>query len=74
MKRILSTIFILLFAFQMVLGQKIITVADQEPIQSYDTYIKKQKTNKTAAWICLGSGIVITVAGLGFNMGGDFRF
>jgi len=72
LKRVLSTIFILLFAFQMVLGQKIITVADQEPIQSYDTYIKKQKTNKTAAWICLGSGIVITVAGLGFNMGGGF--
>jgi hypothetical protein len=70
MKRILATIFILLFAFQMSFGQKTYTVIDQKPIQSYDIYMNKQKTNNKVAWACLGSGIAMTITGIGINVGG----
>ena len=35
--------------------------------ESYDFYTIKHKKNKTAAWIMLGGGVVITMAGLVVN-------
>ncbi len=70
MKQALLFFIFILSTLQLVQGQQISTTANQQPIQSYDSYISKQKANKTAAWICLGSGIVMTATGIGINMSG----
>jgi len=70
MKRTLALFFVLLFAFEMANGQVIETQPEKTPEQLYDFHILKNKQNKTAAWICLGSGIVMIGAGMAINLGG----
>ena len=49
--------------FQLAQGQKIDTPTDQNILQSYEVYNQKHKTNKTIAWVLLGSGIAMTAIG-----------
>jgi hypothetical protein len=70
MKQTLTLIIILLVVFQSGYCQKTEKKGNQKYQQSHDIYIQKYKANKTVAWVMLGSGIAMTVAGLGINMEG----
>ncbi len=70
MKLTISVFLVLLFAFELANGQVIEPQPEKTPEQLYDFHIIKSKQNKTAAWICLGSGIVMIGAGMAINMGG----
>lgn len=63
MKQTITFGIIFLLAFQLMQGQKIDTPTDQKPLQSHEVYIQKHKTNKTVAWVLLGSGVTMTVVG-----------
>ena len=63
MKRILSTIFILLLSFQMVQGQVIEPQPEKTQQNLQDMYIKKHRTNKIAGWVCLGAGVGMIIGG-----------
>ena len=64
MKLIFSSLFLVFFSFQMIQSQVIESATDKSSQESYDYHTLKQKKNKTTAWILLGSGVVITMAGV----------
>ena len=68
MKRIILSIFILLLSFQMAQGQVIEPQPEKTPQDLHDMYIKKQRTNEIAGWICLGSGVGMMIGGLSTAM------
>ena len=45
-------------------------IEPQSPQELYDFHIKKKKENNTAAWVTLGGGVAMFVAGLGINSSG----
>ena len=61
--------FILFFliALLQIQSQVIEPTTNKSSQELYDFYFLKQKKNKTAAWIMLGGGLVITMAGLVVN-------
>ena len=67
MKLIFSSLFLIFFSFQMIQSQLIESTTNKSSQESYDYHTLKQKKNKTTAWILLGSGVVITMAGLVVN-------
>lgn len=67
MKLFFSAIFLILFSFQMLYSQELEATTIPFSQESYDFYTIKHKKNKTAAWIMLGGGVVITMAGLVVN-------
>ena len=56
-----------LIAIQQIQSQVIEPTTNKSSQELYDFYTLKQKKNKTAAWIMLGGGLVITMAGLVVN-------
>ena len=56
-----------LIAFQQTQSQVIEPTTNKSSQELYEFYTLKQKKNKTAAWIMLGGGLVITMAGLVVN-------
>ena len=67
MKLAFSSLFLIVFSFQMVQSQVIEPTAEKSKQELYDFYTLKQKKNKTAAWIMLGGGLVMTMTGLVVN-------
>ena len=67
MKLIFSSLFLMFFSFQMIQSQVIESTTNKSSQELFDFYTLKQKKNKTTAWILLGSGVVITMAGLVVN-------
>lgn len=63
MKRILSTLLVLLFTFQMVQSQITEPQTDQSTQNMYNFYSFKAKKQKTTGWILLGTGLAATVGG-----------
>ena len=70
MRAILISFLVFLFSMDLANSQYLETFNDKTPYDSYDFYVQKQKANKTTAWVLLGSGVVMTIAGLGINMEG----
>lgn len=70
MKLIFSSLFLMFFSFQMIQSQVIEPTTDKSSQELFDFYTLKQKKNKTTAWIMLGTGIGMTIAGIGINMSG----
>lgn len=68
----ISIIIFLIFSLTFYQGQSQVIQKPTELPQkkSYD-FSLKQKRQKTAAWICLGSGFVMTIAGLVINSTDD---
>ena len=72
MKHTFTLFLIFILTFQNVFGQVIETATDVPPQEQdkfitqtqYDFYSLKQKRQKTAAWICLGGGAALTIAGM----------
>lgn len=64
MKQALTLCIIFLLLLQLVQGQEIDTHLDQPALQSYDMYMQKHKTNKTIAWVMLGSGLIMMTSGI----------
>jgi len=69
MKRLLGILLILIMSSQLIQGQVIEPQSEKTPQQLYDFYSLKQNRTKTAAWICIGSGIVMIGAGMAINVG-----
>ncbi|WP_372767138.1 hypothetical protein [Lutibacter sp.] len=67
MKLIFSSLFLVFFSFQMIHSQVIDSETDKSSQELFDFYTLKQKKNKTTAWVMLGLGVVITMAGLVVN-------
>lgn len=70
MKLIFSSLFLIFFSFQMIQSQVIEPTTDKSSQELFDFYTLKQRKNKTTAWVMLGSGIGMTIAGIGINMSG----
>ena len=58
---------ILVLSFQIPQAQIIENTTTKSQQESFDYHTLKQKRNKTAAWIMVGSGLVMTVVGLTLN-------
>lgn len=59
------TIFLIfILTFQCAIGQVMDTSISTTPQENFDFYNLKQKRQKTAAWICLGGGVAMTLTGL----------
>jgi len=56
-----------LIAIQQIQSQVIEPTTNKSSQELYDFHTLKQKKNKTAAWIMLGGGLVMTMAGLVVN-------
>jgi len=54
----------------MIQSQVIESTTDKSSQELFDFYTLKQKKNKTTAWVMLGTGIGMTIAGIGINMSG----
>jgi hypothetical protein len=67
MKLIFSSLFLMFFSFQIIQSQVIESTTDNSSQELFDYHTLKQKNNKTTAWIMLGGGVVITMAGLMVN-------
>jgi len=67
MKFLFSFFLVFLLTFQHSQSQVIDTSTDKSPQESYDYFSLKQKRQKIGAWICIGSGIVMTLTGLTIN-------
>ena len=67
MKRILTSLILLFFSFSTLISQVLETSKNNSSQGLYDFYTLKQKKNNTTAWIMLGSGLVVTMAGLVIN-------
>jgi len=67
MKFLLSFFLVFILTFQHTQSQVIDTTTDKSPQESYDYFSLKQKRQKTAAWVCLGSGIIMTIVGVSIN-------
>ena len=67
MKLPLIIFLIFIFTFQHTQAQVMETSTDVSPQPHYDFYSLKQKRQKTAAWICFGSGLAMTITGLVIN-------
>lgn len=63
MKLSLIIFLVFLLGFQPTQSQVLNTSTDKLPQKSYDYFSLKQKRQKTAAWICLGGGVAITIVG-----------
>ena len=72
MKLPLIIFLVFIFTFQHTQAQVMETSTDVSPQKNYDFYSLKQKRQKTAAWICFGSGLAMTIAGLTINSADDF--
>jgi len=70
MKRLLIILLILIMSSQLINGQVIEPQPEKTPQQLYDFYSLKQKRTNTAAWICIGSGVVMIGAGMAINLSG----
>ena len=66
MKTFSSTLLILIFICQGSFAQLIEQNKNDLP-RSYEFHIKKQKQNKTTAWIMAGSGIAFFIGGIAVN-------
>ena len=64
MKLTYTLFLILILTFQCALGQVMDTSTDFSLQENFDFYSLKQKRQKTAAWICLGGGVAMTLTGL----------
>ena len=64
MKLLFSFFLVLLLTFQHTQSQVIETTAVKSQQESYDYFTLRQKTNKTAAWICLGGGAGLFIGGM----------
>tara|TARA_R110002073_G_scaffold72537_1_gene177241 strand:+ start:220879 stop:221292 length:414 start_codon:yes stop_codon:yes gene_type:complete len=69
MKRSFLGIVIVLFTFTSASGQQNTQASKQSSQDVYTAYMKKHKTNRTAGWITLGSGVAMIVGGYAINTG-----
>jgi len=60
-----------LIAIQQIQSQVIEPTTNKSSQELYDFYTLKQKKNKTAAWIFLGSGLAVTAVGFEIGNKGD---
>ena len=58
---------VFIFTFQQTQAQVLDTSTEVPPQKNYNFYSLKQKRQKTAAWICFGSGLAMTITGLVIN-------
>ncbi|WNH13897.1 hypothetical protein [Thalassobellus suaedae] len=58
---------ILVCSFHISEAQAIDSTITKTPQELYDFHTLKQKRNKTAAWILVGSGLIMTMSGLVIN-------
>ncbi len=58
----------MVISFQMIQSQVIEPTTDKSSQELFDFYALKQRKNKTTAWVMLGAGIGMTIAGIGINM------
>ena len=70
MKTTLITIIMILFAFSSVQSQLIEPAPDSTPQEFYDYYMIKNQRNKTTAWVCLGGGVGLFIAGTAVGTAG----
>ena len=67
MKHLLILALIFLIATPFIHGQRIEEPTDKTPQNLHDMYIQKHKTNKTAGWITLGTGVAMSITGILIN-------
>lgn len=60
----------LLFAIQLVKGQKIDTSIRKSPQVLHDMYMQKRKINNTVGWVMFGSGIGMMIGSMAINLSG----
>ena len=63
---------ILVFSFQFTQAQLIDGTTTMTPEEQFNYHSLKQKRNKTAAWILLGSGILMTMSGIVINSADEY--
>lgn len=68
MRKISVSLLIVLFAIQLVKGQKIDTSVRRSPQVLHDMYLQKYKANKTVGWLLLGSGIGMMIGSVAINL------
>ena len=70
MRTIFFTLLFLICFSNQISGQVMTDTKNQTPQELYDFHLSKHKTNKLAAWITLGGGLSMVVAGFGINTSG----
>ena len=63
---------ILVFSFQFTQAQLIDGTTTMTPEEQFNYHSLKQKRNKTAAWILLGSGLLMTMSGIVINSADEY--
>ena len=63
---------ILIISFQFSSAQLIDRTTTMTPEEQFNYHSLKQKRNKTAAWILLGSGILMTMSGIVINSADEY--
>lgn len=51
-------------------SQQIPSNSNQSPQELYDFHIKKKNANKLGGWVAIGSGTIMIVSGLAWNLSG----
>ena len=70
MKQIFLSALVFFCFLQSAQSQIIEPTENSSPQEFHDFYTAKRKANKTAAWIAFGSGIAMTIGGIGINLDG----